>query len=220
MKLFSVLFFVCMLLPLASCSINKKDHVEMDIPLTEDLMREHGILRRVLLMYEEIIGRVETNKPLPIDGATQAVEIIKTFIQEYHEKLEEDYIFPLVKTGEKVALVKTLLDQHNKGRKITAQLQTLLAKKTLDKKSKATIKKLMQQFITMYRPHAAREDTQLFPLIRSLLSAKAFEKLGDKFEDLEHQLFGKHGFEDMEHKVTALEKELGIYRLEQFTPAT
>lgn len=28
-----------------------KNHEEFDVPLTEDLMREHGILNRILLIY-------------------------------------------------------------------------------------------------------------------------------------------------------------------------
>jgi len=37
-------------------------------------------------------------------------------------------------------------------------------------------------------------------------------------DDFEHKLFGKNGFESIVKKVASLEKELGIYTLEQFTP--
>ena len=47
----------------------------------------------------------------------------------------------------------------------------------------------IQLFVAMYRPHAAREDTDLFPMLRSLVSAHEYEK--------EHQLFGDDGFEKM-----------------------
>jgi hemerythrin-like domain-containing protein len=70
----------------------------------------------------------------------------------------------------------------------------------------------------MYRPHEAREDTVLFPAIRSLMTAKEFDKLGDQFEDREHQLFGEHGFEKIVAQVAEIEKSLGIYDLSQFTP--
>ena len=199
-------------------SINKEKE-EFEIPLTEDLMREHGVLNRVLLIYEEIIKRIENDIDFQIDTLTNAVNIIKEFIQDYHEKLEETYVFPLFEKQKKeIRLVKTLRNQHNKGREITAQLQKLSAKNKLDKSTKKSIKNLLQKFIRMYRPHEAREDTVLFPQVRSLISEQEFKDLGEKFEDLEHELFGEKGFETMVKKVETIEKELEIYNLEQFTP--
>ena len=69
----------------------------------------------------------------------------------------------------------------------------------------------------MYRPHEAREDTVLFPAIRSIVSKHEFSALGEDFEKREHQLFGKDGFEVFVDKVSVLEKQLGIYDLAQFS---
>jgi hemerythrin-like domain-containing protein len=40
----------------------------------------------------------------------------------------------------------------------------------------------MQQFIRMYNPHEAREDTVLFPAFRKLVSSHEFDALGEDFE--------------------------------------
>jgi len=193
---------------------------EDEIPATEDLMREHGILNRVLLIYDDVIKKIDAGQHVPRKALKDAIEIIKKFIEEYHEKLEEDYIFPLFEKHKKeVRLVKTLRAQHISGRKITAKLLELLnSKKELDATSKKTIKSLLQKFIDMYRPHEAREDTILFPQVRGLMSEKEFEAMSDMFETSENKLFGEHGFETMIKKVEHIEKELGIYKLEQFTP--
>jgi hypothetical protein len=50
-------------------------------------------------------------------------------------------------------------------------------------------------FIRMYRPHAAREDTILFPALRTIVSEKEFYDLGEEFEEKEEKLFGEGGFE-------------------------
>ena len=76
----------------------------------------------------------------------------------------------------------------------------------------------IQQFIRMYRPHAAREDTILFPAFHSIVSPKEFDALGEKFEDKEQDLFGKEGFKKTVDAVAEIEKKLGIYELSQFTP--
>lgn len=191
-----------------------------DVPATEDLMREHGLLNRILLIYDEIIQRIEHDKHYPLNALTGALEIIKTFIEGYHEKLEEVYLFPLFEQHKvKVQLVKTLRTQHNKGRELTAKLLAVATPEQYNTPTnKKKIKALLQKFIAMYRPHEAREDTELFPLVRSLITEKEFEQLSDKFEEFEHVLFGEKGFEMMLAKVVTIEKELGIYALEQFTP--
>ncbi len=40
----------------------------------------------------------------------------------------------------------------------------------------------------------------------------------DQFEDIEHKMFGKDGFEDAEKKISHIEAELGFADLAQFTP--
>ena len=70
----------------------------------------------------------------------------------------------------------------------------------------------------MYRPHAAWEDTVLYPAFRSVITPREFVALGDKFEDKEQELFGKDGFEKIVVEVAGLEKQLGLYDLSQFTP--
>jgi hypothetical protein len=71
----------------------------------------------------------------------------------------------------------------------------------------------------MYRPHAAREDTVLFPALRALVPGKEYAELGEQFEEKEHALFGEGGFHGIVEEVGELEKVLGIHDLSRFTPA-
>jgi hypothetical protein len=72
----------------------------------------------------------------------------------------------------------------------------------------------------MYRPHESREDTVLFPALRTILTPKQVTDLGDKMEEDEHKVLGEMGFEKSVAQVEAIEKALGIYDLAQFTPKT
>lgn len=201
--------------------MSKKKNIEIDddIPFTEDLMREHGILNRVLLIYEEVIRQFDRGNT-PLQELMAALRIIETFIEEYHEKIEETYVFPLFEKNKvQVSLVKTLRKQHAAGRVLTAQIKEETNKQSLTRKEKRKIKNKLRQFIRMYRPHEARENTVLFPMVRSLISEAEFDALGKKFDDIEHKLFGQHGFSVILKKVENIEKRLGIYRLDQFTPA-
>jgi hemerythrin-like domain-containing protein len=71
----------------------------------------------------------------------------------------------------------------------------------------------------MYRPHAAREDTDLFPKLKDLVSSNEYNAMAETFEKKEHELFGEDGFEKMVDRVARLEQSFGIGDLAQFTPA-
>src|SRR5438034_413567 len=60
-----------------------------DVSPPEDLMREHGALNRILLIYEESVHRLDAGSGLPIDVVAGGADIIRRFIEQYHEKLEE-----------------------------------------------------------------------------------------------------------------------------------
>ena len=76
----------------------------------------------------------------------------------------------------------------------------------------------VRAFIRMYRPHEAREDTVLFPALHKILPARRLAELGEQFEKEEDRLFGEEGFEKTVDQVAAIEKQLGIYDLDTFTP--
>lgn len=193
---------------------------EEDVAPPEDLMREHGVLKRVLLVYEEAVRRIDGKKDFPVDAVKNGAEIMRTFIEDYHEKLEEDYLFPrFEKAGTLADLTKVLREQHQAGRRVTDQITRLATAQTLKNPSSSMrLKDLMRQFVRMYEPHEAREDTVLFPALRSVVSKNEFDALGEDFEKKEHQLFGEEGFEKMVERVATIEKSMGIYDLAQFTP--
>lgn len=200
-------------------NIESNEMEKTEILPVEDLMREHGLLNRLLLIYEDITKKLSTNEPFDVKILADAVNIIKSFIEDYHERLEEDHIFPIFKKNKKgIKLVNTLDQQHHVGRKVTQSIKKILQEDLTKSKNKKKLISLLKKFIRMYRPHEAREDTVLFPELHSLISKEEFDELGELFEKIEHEKFGEHGFEDTVNKVAELEKQLGIYELSQFTP--
>ena len=182
-------------------------------------MQEHGILKRVLLIYDACRIRLIDKESFPIEALSNAAIIIKTFIEDYHEKQEEDYIFPrFQKANQLTDLVNTLLEQHKAGRNVTGQILQLCKSSGRTEAENKRFVQLLLAFNTMYAPHEAREDTVLFPAFRKIVSKHEYDSLGEEFENNEHKLFGKNGFEGIVEKVTNIEKTLGIYDLNQFTP--
>jgi hemerythrin-like domain-containing protein len=185
----------------------------------EDLMREHGVLDRVLLLYEAGIRKFSSNEDFDPALITQSAQIVRDFINNYHEKSEEKHLFPRFKAAGKMAeLVDILLRQHDKGRQVTETILKLAPSSRGNADDRKQLVGSMQSFITMYRPHAAREDTELFPKLKDVVSSNEYDATAEDFEKEEHQLFGEDGFEKMVARVARIEREMGVYDLNQFTP--
>ncbi len=197
-----------------------KGGAEEEVSPAEDLMREHGVLKRVLLVYGEALQRIAASEELPPEPLADAAKVIREFIEDYHEKLEEEFLFPrFKKAGKLVELVDVLAEQHRVGRRltdVTIRLATLQGLKSPD--DRHTLADLLRKFIRMYAPHEAREDTVLFPAFRRIVTPHEYAALGEDFEKKEHELFGEDGFEKMVDRVAGIERRLGIYDLSQFTP--
>jgi hemerythrin-like domain-containing protein len=202
----------------AGAKEEKKEEAEENVSPTEDLMREHGVLRRILLVYGEVVRRVDAKEGIKPDPVAHAAKIIRAFIEDYHERDEEEYIFPRFQTGGKMTeLVSVLVLQHQAGRKLTANIERLATASALTSDAnRHEMADSMRQFIRMYEPHSAREDTVLFPAFARLISEKELHKLMDTFEQKEKAL-PLGDFEKMVADVTNIERAFGIYDLAQFT---
>ncbi len=196
-----------------------EDGEGQEVSPPEDLMQEHGLLNRVLLIYDTCRTRLVNKTTFPKEALANAAGIIRTFVEDYHEKQEEQYLFPrFQKANQLTDLVNVLLQQHQAGRRLTEQIIQLAKSQTATEAEDQKLLTLLTSFNTMYRPHEAREDTVLFPAFRKIVSKHEYDSLGEAFENNEHKLFGEDGFETMVNKVADIEKLLGIYELAQFTP--
>ncbi|UWZ86366.1 hemerythrin domain-containing protein [Occallatibacter riparius] len=197
----------------------KKGGGDEDVSTNEDLMREHGILKRVLLAYDEIIRRVRASQDFPPEAVTAGATIIRKFVEDYHEKLEEEHLFPRFrKAGKLTSLVDTLLAQHQAGRRLTDRVLSRASGGFKSQDDRNQLAADLAAFNRMYAPHEAREDTVLFPALHKIVSEHEYDAMGEQFEKIERTTFGGDGFDIYLDKVEALEKQLNIYDLAQFTP--
>jgi hemerythrin-like domain-containing protein len=179
-------------------------------------MREHGILRRTLIVYSEMIPRLRQKTKIDIPAIHKAAQLFRSFGEEYHErKLEEGYIFPAAQKigGPIAALAQILLTQHNRGREITDYILRF----TEQKIQSESLADVLEGFVRMYRSHAAREDTILFPAWKKTMNATQLHEIAEKFEDIEHEQFGKDGFDDAVKQIASIEENLGLGDLNSFT---
>jgi hemerythrin-like domain-containing protein len=198
-----------------------KDVMGGEVTATEDLMREHGVLRRALFIYSEAAARLRSNPSNVSPDAIQKTDnLFRTFGEDYHEKkLEEGFIFPAVKKagGDAGVLTSILVVQHDRGREITEYILSVTKAAKIESGDIEPLVKAMEQMVRMYRPHAAREDTVIFPAWKQTLTAQQLDKMNDKFEDIEHDMLGENGFENAVKQISEIEKGFGLADLAQFT---
>ena len=192
-----------------------------DVSATEDLMREHGVLRRILVVYREIAPVLRAT-PASLDAAAlgQAASLFRTFGEDYHErKLEEQHIFPAVQKtgGEAGALVATLLAQHNRGREITAFVQSRCMAGKIGTGDAEPLASALESFARMYEAHTAYEDTIVFQAWKTTMTPKQLDEIGDQFEDIERDTFKGDGFDMAVDRIANIEQRLGLHDLGRFT---
>jgi hemerythrin-like domain-containing protein len=199
---------------------NRSSEGGEEVSATEDMMREHGVLRRTLIVYAELSNRLLSHSgnidPLAL---ADAAKLFREFGEDYHEHtLEEQYVFPEVRKagGPQEKLVEVLLHQHQRGREITDYLYRVGSRGRIgaDAESLATV---LASMVRMYQPHAAWEDTVIFPAWKKTQSKSRLDELAEKFEDIEHERFGKDGFDDALERIERVERALGLSELGAYT---
>lgn len=199
----------------------KHDEDEKEVGAVEDLMREHGVIRRAILVYRDMAGKLRA-KPASLDPELlhRTATMFRAFGEDYHEKkLEETHIFPTIKKagGPAAAYVDVLIAQHQRGRELTDYILAVVAKGAIATGDAETLTRVLDSVELMYEHHAAREDTIVFPAWKDALSAQQLDEMGETFEEIEHQQFGKDGFEDAVAQIAQIEGALGMADIAQFT---
>src|SRR5262249_45433755 len=93
---------------LALAAEENKVNPDEGVTAPEDLMKEHGVLNRCLLIYEEGMRRLRLRNEISPEVFNHTAQLIRKFVEEYHEQNEEKYIFPEFERAHKlVDLVET-----------------------------------------------------------------------------------------------------------------
>jgi hemerythrin-like domain-containing protein len=193
----------------------------VEVTATEDLMREHGILRRALLVYQESAVKLQQDPAaVPAEALEKTAQLFRVFGEDYHEKmLEEAYIFPVIRKsqGGVAAYADVLTAQHARGREITDYLLSVSKADRIPANQIGGFVKALESFVRMYEHHAAIEDTVVFPAWKSATGEAEYDELGEKFEEIEHEQFGEDGFETALKRMEEIEASLGLGNLDMFT---
>jgi hemerythrin-like domain-containing protein len=186
----------------------------------EDLMREHGVLRRCLLIYAECAVRLSRDAAsVPGDALGDTAKLFRRFGEDYHQRrLEEGIVFPaLRRLGAPASRYLDILTaQHERGRAITDFILAATGNGRVADLA-GPLARAMSAFAWMYENHAAREDTIVFPGWKEALSDDQYLEASSRFQQVEQMVFGEDGFRDAAARVAAIEDRLGMSDIARFT---
>jgi hemerythrin-like domain-containing protein len=191
-----------------------------DVGSVEDLMREHGVLRRILLVYQQSAVKLRSGDTIDLPVLNRAVRLFRNFGEDYHQRtLEEAFIYPTLRKLRAPASLypDVLIAQHHRGRKITDYFLEATVSKKLRSARASQLAQTFDAFALMYQNHAAREDTLVFPAWKQALAESDLDEFGYRFEDIERAQFGKAGFDATVEEIASIENALGYGDLSQFT---
>lgn len=183
----------------------------------EALMTEHGLLTRLLVAYRAAADQLAAGATPPGAAVTDAAEVIRDYIESFHEGLEEAYVFPRVSDAQP-ELIRTLLIQHDRGRHLTVRIAEARSLDLTDPAARTALRTQLEQFVGMYLPHEAWEDTVVYPALRASMTQRNLDLLAERFADLENRQYGDAALKQFLDRVTGIEQQLGIADLAAVTP--
>jgi hemerythrin-like domain-containing protein len=181
----------------------------------ETLMRGHGLLLRAVLVYSNIRERLEKGQQADPALILKTVAVIQDYLEGFHEKAEETYIFaPMENANVAFASIQELKVQHGAGFELTQRI-TALAKAG---KQTPELAGYLDNFVRMYVHHASWEDTVVFPAFDAMHNRHQLDELAAILVADERKTLGKSGFQTFVDQIASVEKQLGIYELSTSTP--
>jgi hemerythrin-like domain-containing protein len=165
---------------------------------SQDLIHEHKAILVALNVIEKMWGNVQNNnKQTDYKDIEDIIGFLKIFADKCHHGKEEDFLFPAL---EKVGIknengpIGVMLAQHKQGRELIKQMQESIVNKIINRNAFVDA---ASSYVNLLRNHIEKEDSLLFPLIDTKLSASKQKELLNNFENLEKDVIGEGKHEEL-----------------------
>lgn len=187
--------------------------------VTTELMHEHGLILRVLLIYDAFRKRLSEGQDVDPKLLSPVVSIMTSAVHGHHEKIEEDIVFERLRGAEEHGeVISRLAGQHSIGRELTATIGRGVDPQSGGGADSDRLAEALGDFIDLYAPHEAREDTVVFPAFRREVSEEEMRGFREEVLEREKRLLGADWFSGAVKQIAEVERELGIHELKVKEP--
>ncbi|MCB4791571.1 MAG: hemerythrin domain-containing protein [Elusimicrobia bacterium] len=178
-----------------------------DKSIEDFFAQQHAAVTRVVVIYNDILSRLENKETPPLDAYREATHISRDFMQNFHEKMEEKYIFSRFrKPSREYDIVQVLIRQHRAGHKIVNGMLALSKQQNPDPDKLADS---IRSFIQIYSPHKDAEDEFILPAFHLALSTENYKETWEELKKEKLKKFDDN-FKELGNSVEKIEKSLEI----------
>jgi len=161
----------------------------------ETLRREHRVIETVLVALDRMAGRLEAEHPFARERAEHALEILRKYADECHQRKEEEHLLRLLReravAGEG-ELIATLVREHEQARAhLHRMARTLVGASENDPQAGPTFVRHARAYVSLLRQHMRKESEIIFPAAEQRLSQEDDADLAGEFARVEAAEIGE-----------------------------
>jgi len=174
---------------------------------TEVLIKEHEMIREVLVLLNDVIQRLDSGSQIPISDIRDIVVFIQVFADRYHHGKEEDLLFPaleaagMARDGSPIGI---MLMEHGEGRQLVQKMREALKTEDMFQFSENA-----RNFVTLLDQHIFKENNILYPMADRSLSPNQQEELKNAYEKVEMDQDGPARWTEAQNLVKTLTEKYG-----------
>lgn len=164
----------------------------------QNLIHDDKSILIALSVIEKMCVNVQNNnKQTDYKDIEDIIGFLQVLADKCHHVKEEDFLFPAL---EKVGIKKengpigVMLSQHKQGHELIKQMQESVVNKIINRNAFVDT---ASSYVNLLRNHIEKEDTLLFPLSDTKLSASKQKELLKNFENLEKNVIGEGKYEEL-----------------------
>ena len=151
------------------------------------ISEEHRGMWRMTTALEELRRNLDVSTAQPdVELFGLIVDYIERYNDKVHQPKEEAFLYEAVRrrTHEADALIAELEQEHVAGPEIVRDLrEKMLRLAEQDRVGVAAFQEALDRYVQMIRAHIMREESQLFPVARKILSAADWVEIDAAFAD-------------------------------------
>jgi len=173
------------------------------------------MLNRLLLEHDHILRKLNLLEMQYLDlcrGKTPDFSLMRSiivYIQEYPEKIHhplEDMIFSiLLERLDDAEFVQELITEHTRLEAVTRKLRESIELLMSDSVSREELMQQLSDFLVGQRRHIFYEETEVYPLVQSVLTKEDWKRLQFAVPVLDEPMFGRRTRDDYERLYREIE---------------
>lgn len=154
------------------------------------LMVEHRVIERMVSLFEDVIAKVGSDRPLDPRVLDAAVDFMRTYADRTHHGKEEGILFEELSARELSAadeqLMNELIAEHALGRETTAALaRANLRYRDGDESAASDVVAELRTLCAFYPWHIKKEDKVFFPAARAYFSEAEDQEMLARFREFD-----------------------------------